>query len=78
MKPFDYVKLAMLFTIFGAIIWIQLHNTHDHEDFFYDVRGFIEKGGRNTAQQGKALCERLNVLETMNGIEPTYCEGIYR
>lgn len=77
MRYFDYIKLALLFLIFGSIIWIQVANNYDHSHFFDDVRGFIDKGDRNTAEQGHALCVRLNAIEQEHGLEPVDCDEEY-
>ena len=39
---------------------------------------FMEKGGRNTADMGVNLCNRINGLESRLDIEITNCEEIYK
>jgi hypothetical protein len=46
-------------------------------EFKNNVEAFKNKGRRNTADQGFALCMRINELEVAQGREPQNCEGIY-
>jgi len=42
---------------------------HHHDAFFKDVRKFMSKGGRNTAEHGIEECMRLNELSMLLGHE---------
>ena len=47
-------------------------------DFKTATESFMHQGGRNTADMGLELCERVNGLEARIGIEPTNCAEIYK
>ena len=47
-------------------------------DFKTETKTFMNKGGRNTADMGLELCERVNGLEARIGIEQTNCTEAYK
>lgn len=72
----EIVVVATLLLLIGLVgmMWTDRHR-HDH--FFQDMRAFAKKGGRNTATQGKELCERLNVIEESLNKTTKDCDAIY-
>jgi len=46
-------------------------------EFKQQTEIFISKGARNTAIQGKQLCNRLNRLESLHNIKQTDCDKHY-
>ena len=75
------MKVLLILVIFAAILGLIIYNDlrleEDHHAFFKDVREFMMKGNRNTAEDGYDLCIRTNILEEHAGIEPTDCEKKY-
>jgi hypothetical protein len=83
------VVVILVMVILNA--WKDGDEMHSRHKFFDEVRGFMQsekervddllafknKGGRNTAVQGKALCERVNRLEQMLGETPSDCAALY-
>jgi hypothetical protein len=47
-------------------------------EFKKTMEGFKNKGRRNTADQGQALCERLNEIEVQAGKQKIDCAEIYK
>ena len=68
--------IILLFSILNA--FNDTHEMDEHYEFFQEMRAFKEAGGRNTASQGQALCERINHLETLQGVETSNCAIIYQ
>lgn len=73
----EWVVLFFVGVVLTFMVVNSLHLKRDHNKFFGDVRGFMAQGGRNTAEQGFKLCERLNRLEAKAGILTTDCRGAY-
>jgi len=76
------VFIILSLAVYNA--WRDKTEMHTHEEFFEQmlefkrqVNAFKNKGRRNTADQGFALCLRLNELEIAQGKEPKNCEAIY-
>lgn len=69
-----YITAATVLT--GAII---AQNYLSDQSFYAEMRQFMDKGGRNTAQEGYELCLRVSHLERVHhGIEyERNCAEIY-
>jgi len=61
-----------------AITVDKIEDAISNDMFVHETKTFMEKGGRNTALQGIALCKRMNTIEAFHGIKATDCEAIYR
>lgn len=55
---------AVALVVVGGLVWDRWQSDREHHDFFEDVRGFIEAGPRNTAEDGYVLCQAINQLLT--------------
>jgi hypothetical protein len=84
----DQIILFIVITILSLAVynaWKDEEEMHSHEEFFeqmlefkHSLEVFKNKGRRNTADQGQALCERLNTLETESGKPEIDCEALYQ
>lgn len=70
------IALTLIFAAFNA--YQDKEEMHEHQGFFDEVRQFINRGDRNTAEQGYNLCLRLNKLEKSHNIVPSDCDFIYK
>lgn len=50
---------------------------HDHQEFFTEMREFMNKGERFSLSDGKRICEKLNKVEEKANVERTDCNHIY-
>lgn len=48
------------------------------DEFKQTTENFIAHGSRNTAEQGKHLCKRVNVLEDLQGMPIINCDEVYK
>lgn len=80
--------MAIVTTILGLAIynaWTDNNESHSHQEFFDTMNGFKEdtvtfmnRGGRNTSDMGRDLCERVNALESKTDTAPPVsCDKIY-
>jgi len=78
----QYVSAATVLT--AAIIAADYQSSNDsmeeHRAFFSEMRSFMGKGGRNTAEEGYLLCLRIQHLEGEHHAKshPRTCADIYR
>ena len=76
----DVVIDAIIIVMLAVVIVGQMSRLSTHDTKLHDVDAFMKKGGRNTAAQGLALCERINILEFKvdDTTQLTDCDEIYQ
>jgi len=64
--------------IIVAITVDKIEDAISNDVFVHKTTVFMKKGGRNTSDQGIALCQRMNRIEAFHDIKATDCESVYR
>ena len=72
----NYILLTAMMIIIAVTV-DRIEDAISDDLFKEEMTAFKDKGGRNTSVMGKALCERLNQLES-NDVKPTNCGLIYK
>lgn len=74
---YDYFGL-FAFVVIVSVTVDKLEDvwTDQHPDPKLVVK-FMDEGARNTSEQGKALCERINLIEQLMHIKQQDCKAIY-
>ena len=70
----------IILTVFIMLITVVVDRAEDViSDTYFKEEAitFMQKGGRNTAENGIALCERVNKLEVAAGLPSCNCKEIY-
>jgi len=78
MTTSDSLKLLFVWSILIIFLFNMTHNRETDQKFQEAVSRFMIEGPRNTSEQGKALCMRINALEIKEGIAPSDCKKLYR
>ena len=73
---YNLIVMTALFIII-AITIDRVEDIVSDTYFKEEASTFMQKGGRNTAENGIALCERVNKLEVAAGLPYCNCEEIY-
>jgi predicted Holliday junction resolvase-like endonuclease len=84
----DKIILLVVIVILSLVIynaWQDIEEVNSKELFYKEMlefkktmEGFKNKGRRNTADQGQALCERINEIEVQAGKQKIDCAELYQ
>ena len=73
------LKFWLIFVCFALIFYKWYSTETVHQQFYEEVRAFMEVGARNPAEFGYELCAKINEInkEIGNAEKIMDCEGIY-
>ena len=76
----EYTLPMVAFVLILLTVWANWVTREEHHAFFHDVRHFMSKGGRNTADDGYNLCVNINQLieSAGTGQKPLDCAARYK
>ena len=72
-----WAVLILAVSVLAVAVVGSYRNYDQRESFASEVKGFMQKGGRNTALQGYNMCLRVNVHDVAFGLPPTDCCRTY-
>ena len=72
----DLIFLIAIMIIVSATV-DRIEDIISNDSFKEEMKMFKARGGRNTANMGENVCERLNILEKVHKLPVTDCKTIY-
>ena len=73
----EYVALLVAIIVIASFVHTSITITREQEKFFQEVKEFMKKGGRNTADMGYNLCKLQNEIRVTHNMPRIDCRSIY-